>query len=267
MIYIEKFLESLEKDEMISSRTIEFYKKDLKDFKIFLGDKDILDVDEYDIQEYVISLKNKYADNSIIRKITSLKAFYKYLIKKEYLNVSPVKEISTTRKYIKSGEEIKWSEVKAILDICGDSEKEKKDKLIIKLLAETGLKIIDILNLTIKELEKNDYKYFSLKRNGEYVIIELSSELSKEIKDYKENLKICYNDSEDKLFQGVTNQIFKDRFIKYGKKAKLDRIVFPSMIRNKCISEKKEEFLAIDDKEILERTREEYFRIGIGDDI
>lgn len=258
----KEFFSKLEKEDIISRISIEFYKKDILDFEEYFNEKNLLDVTQDDIMIYLEFLKSKYAENSIIRKITSLKLLYKYFIKKEYIINSPVGKISTTRKHIKIGKKIKGYEIKAILDICGESRKEKRDSLIIKLLSETGLKISEILHLEISEVKKNNYKSFTVNRGNEYIITEISIDLSCELKEYVEKL-----DSQvGNIFYDITNQNFKDRFIKYGKKANLEREVLPSMIRNKCISERKKTVLSSKKENRLEEIRKEYLKIGIGDE-
>ncbi|MFA6708078.1 MAG: site-specific integrase [Fusobacterium sp.] len=261
-----EFFYKLENEEIVSKISIEFYKKDILDFEEYLNGKDFLEVTEEDIMIYLKHLKSKYAENSIIRKITSLKSMYKYFVKKDYIGNSPIEKISTTRKHIKIGKKIKGYEIKAILDVCGESRKEKRDSLIIKLLSETGLKISEVLNLEAIRLKKNNYKSFIINRGNEYIIIEISIDLSHELKEYVEKLEIELDSHVDKIFYDITNQNFKDRFIRYGKKANLEREVLPSMIRNKCISERKKEMLNLIKENRLDEIRKEYLKIGIGDE-
>ncbi|MFK4785335.1 tyrosine-type recombinase/integrase [Fusobacterium sp. MFO224] len=266
MKLVNEFFFQLEKEEVVSKVSIDFYKKDILDFFEYLDGKSLLEVTEEDIMVYLEFLKSKYAENSIIRKITSLKSMYKYFIKKEYVSDSPIEKISTTRKNIKVGRKIKGYEIKAILDICGDSRKERRDSLIIKLLSETGLKISEILNLEAIDLKKNNYKSFTVNRGNEYIIIQISLDLSLELREYIEKMEIETGSEVDKIFHDITNQNFKDRFIKYGKKAKLEREVLPSMIRNKCMDERKKEMSGFKKENRLEEIRKEYFKIGIGDE-
>ncbi|WP_427042205.1 hypothetical protein HUW86_02180 [Fusobacterium sp. SB021] len=49
---------------------------------------------------------------------------------------------------------IEFNELKSILDCCGEDEKGKRDKIIIKLLSETGMQITEILNLKFLKWKK-----------------------------------------------------------------------------------------------------------------
>ena len=264
MELVQYFLEEIDREGVISKKTIEFYKSDLEFFEDFLEDVSLDKVTQEELDRYLQYTKDRYSENTVIRKITSLKSFYKFLLKKEIIKESPIDKISTSRKNIKIRDKIEERELKAIIDICPDDFVGERDRIIIKLLASTGLKIVDILGIKLFQLKESDYKSFSLNQRNIFTIIDVYPELAQEIKEFVEKYKI------DSLFifEGVDNQKFKTNFIKYAKLAKIDRNVVPSMIKNRYILEKKkvdtEEEL--DEIELFEKIKKEYLRIGIGDE-
>lgn len=265
MDLIKYFLDEIKKDGLISEKTIEFYRSDLEFFNNFLKIPNLEKITQDELDDYLQYIKEKYSENSVIRKITSLKSFYKFLVKKDIISISPLNKISTSRKDIKIQNNIKESELKAIIDICEDNEIENRDKIIIKLLALTGAKIIDILNINLLKLKETDFKYFPLKQRNIFIMVKIPEELSFEIKEYVEK----YNLNQELLFDGVTNQIFKVNFVKYAKRANLNRNIVPSMIKNKYIYDikKLENENQINEIELFKKIKEEYIKIGIGDDV
>ena len=265
MDLIKYFLDEIKKDGLISEKTIEFYRSDLEFFNNFLKIPDLEKITQDELDDYLQYIKEKYSENSVIRKITSLKSFYKFLVKKDIISISPLDKISTSRKDIKIQNNIKESELKTIIDICEDNEIENRDKIIIKLLALTGAKIIDILNINLLKLKETDFKYFPLKQRNIFIMIKIPEDLSFEIKEYVEK----YNLNQELLFDGVTNQIFKVNFVKYAKRANLNRNIVPSMIKNKYIYDikKLENENQMNEIELFKKIKEEYMKIGIGDDI
>ena len=261
---VQYFLEEIDKEGIISKKTIEFYKSDLEFFEDFLEDISLDKVTQEELDRYLQYIKDRYSENTVIRKITSLKSFYKFLLKKEIIKESPIDKISTSRKNIKIRDKIEERELKAIIDICPDDFIGERDRIIIKLLASTGLKIVDILGIKLFQLKESDYKSFSLNQRNIFTIIDVYPELAQEIKEFVEKYKI----NSLFIFEGVDNQKFKTNFIKYAKLAKIDRNVVPSMIKNRYILEKKkvdtEEEL--DEIELFEKIKKEYLRIGIGDE-
>ena len=92
-LYVEKGL---------SKNTIEAYSNDLNNFLSWLNKLDIQDyknISEVLINEYVAYLfKNGLKSSSVNRKISSLKSFYLFLIKKKVISSSPLSEIITPKK-------------------------------------------------------------------------------------------------------------------------------------------------------------------------
>lgn len=264
MDLVKYFLEEIDREGVISKKTIEFYKSDLEFFENFLEDISLDKVSQEDLDRYLQYIKDKYSENTVIRKITSLKSFYKFLLKKEIIKNSPIDKISTSRKNIKIRDKIEERELKAIIDICSDDFAGERDRIIIKLLASTGLKIVDILGIKLFQLKESEYKSFSLNQRNVLTIIDIYQELAEEIKEFVEKYQI------DSLFifEGLDNQKFKTNFIKYAKLAKIDRNVVPSMIKNRYISEKKKIAVEeeLDEIELFEKIKKEYLRIGIGDE-
>lgn len=269
MDLLEKFLEASREKETISEISLNMYKKDITDFKNFLKDKEYEDILNTDIGNYIKFMETKYQENSIIRKISSIKIFYKFLLKKGIVEVSPAEDIVMSRKFVKSGEKIELNELRDILNSCGEDEKGRRDKIIIKLLSETGVQITDILNLRISQMENNDYKSFTIENGSEYIIVEISDESAVELKEYVTRYRnnIVKDSYDDKIFCDLSRQNFRARFMAYGKKAGIEREVLPSMIKNRCQYERKEYHHEKKNKpELIDKIREEYFRIGIGDD-
>ena len=70
------------------------------------------------------------------------------------------------------------------------------------------------------------------------------------------------------IFEELDNQKFKTNFLKYVKKANLDRNIVPSMIKNRCNYEREKinNYHNLDEIEIFDEIKREYFAIGIGDE-
>ena len=265
---LEEFLKVSQEKQTVSEISLNMYKRDIIDFKEFLGNKSYEEADKEDVANYIKFMEKKYLENSIIRKVSSIKSFYKFLLKIGKIENSPAEMINMSRKEKKTSErKIELNELKSILDCCENNDKGKRDKVIINLLAETGMQITEILNLKISEMEEKDYKSFIVKTGNEYIVVELSDEISRELKEYviKNRNNIVKDSYDDKIFCDLSRQNFRARFIKYAERAGLERGVLPHMIKNRCQYERHEAPYEKKD-EVLKKIKEEYFRIGIGDD-
>lgn len=264
MNLISDFIEFKSSSQGIKKETLNTYKKDIEEFQEFIN-KDFLYIEEKDILKYIEKLKKNYSKNSVVRKISSLRIFFKYLFKNNFIDLIPTTKINLDKSKEIKNEILENWEINALLDIKNESEKDIRDKLLIRILIKTNLTINETLKIKISKLEFLSYKYISIEGNEN--IIEIDMELGKRIKNYveKERKKIGENLNSDLLFSGLTRQNFRSRIINLGKRANLDRIISTNMIRNN-IKEKNIKQENISKEKINEIIRKKYFEIGIGDD-
>lgn len=263
MDFIEEFLQKTKADGKINSSTLVIYRKDIEDFDGFIVGKELIDVETIDVVKYIEELKKKYSDMSVYRKISSLKSFYKYLLKAKIIDETPIKGIELSNRVKRTTQALEKWELKKILDVCNESYEERRDSLVIRLLYETGLKIGDILNLDRENLEKYEYKMINLYSSTKIVTERVSEKLAEDLKKFSEESSVKMYTNNNKIFSGLTRESFRVRFINYGKRAELDRDISPNMIKKIIVEEKTrdEEGLSF-----LDKIREQYMRIGIGDD-
>lgn len=263
MDFINEFLKNAKENGKINSSTLEIYRKDIEDFDGFIVGKDLIDVETQDIVNYIEELKKKYSDMSIYRKISSLKSFYKYLLKSKIIDINPIKDIELPNRVKKVTEPLERWEIKRILDVCNESYEERRDTLVIRLLYETGFKIGDILNLEKDNLEKYDYRIVNIRSASKILNQKISEKLAKDLKEFAEKLLPNMYTNRNKIFQELTREGFRVRFINYGKRAKLERDISPNMIRKTIVEEKTKDEEGLS---LIDKIREQYMKIGIGDD-
>ena len=150
-LYIEKGL---------SQNTVKSYKKDIDSFLSWsyeLDNLNFINFQEAEINNYISFLfESKLKSSSVNRKISSLKALYLYLIKKNIINNSPVSEIVAPKqeKYLPiSMSEDEVDKLLASPDLS--IEIEVRDKAMIEMLYATGMRISELLNLKIIDMDIN----------------------------------------------------------------------------------------------------------------
>ena len=148
-LYVEKGL---------SKNTIEAYSNDLNNFLSWLNKLDIQDyknISEALINEYVAYLfKNGLKSSSVNRKISSLKSFYLFLIKKKVISSSPLSEIITPKKQQYLPSSMSEDEVERLLQSPNiELDIETRDKAMIEMLYATGMRISELINLKITDID------------------------------------------------------------------------------------------------------------------
>lgn len=174
----ESFKDYLQKEKKYSLHTVTAYSNDLSDFEAFLKqdfDQDSLeDVNYSQIRSWIVSLVDAGISNtSVNRKISSLKSFYKFLLKIKRIQVSPLlkhKALKTPKKL-----EIPFSEKELdnVLNyiVYPEGFEGMRDKLIIDLFYTTGIRRAELIGLKVAnvDLSKGVLKVLG-KRNKERIL-------------------------------------------------------------------------------------------------
>ena len=175
---IEKFIEYLKIEKNYSVNTLTAYKKDLIEFQVFINenfDKCVIEnVDYKIIRSWIVLLVNKNLSNrSINRKVSSLKSFYKFLVKTETINSSPLIAHSPLKQSKKIQVPFSKDEIGALLDsdFFKSDYKGVLQKTIISFFYFTGVRRIELINLKTSDINMNSYTIrITGKRNKERII-------------------------------------------------------------------------------------------------
>lgn len=236
----ETFISYLEFEKEFSKNTILSYKNDLDDFKEYLEliKKDIYEIDKKDAFNYLIFLsKKKLKPSSLRRKISAIRSFYKFLIREELILTDPTQDLVFPKNEKKLPQVLTVEEIEKLINVIDNKTlKGKRDRAIVELLYSSGLRVSEIINLKVSDLDfENNYLKCFGKGSKERIVP--FGELAKTyIVDYLEERKKLKIESEflfinkkgEKLLRQHINNILK----RYSKKAKLKKRVHPHMLRH-----------------------------------
>jgi tyrosine recombinase XerC len=146
----EKFLRYLEIEKNSSPHTLLNYRLDLEEFKNFLKDIEIDKVDYLVIRKYLAHLKEKnLTARTIARKLSSLRSFFRFLVKDGYVKSNPTDAISTPKqerslpKFLTEGDMVRLIEAP-----LPDTLKGKRDRAILETFYSTGMRVSELVSLT-----------------------------------------------------------------------------------------------------------------------
>ena len=188
---IEKFIDYLQIEKNYSSNTLSAYKKDLIEFKNFINenfDKYPIEHAEYKaIRLWIVELVNKNLTNrSINRKVSSLKSFYKFLVKTDTIGTSPLLAHSPLKQSKKIQVPFSKEEINSLLD----SDSFKNDfrgvlqKTIITLFYFTGVRRIELINIKESDINMDSSTIRIMGKRSKERIIPMLPKLKKSIVDY-----------------------------------------------------------------------------------
>ena len=192
---INNFIEYLEYEKGYSKKTIISYEKDLELFNIYLKENKITNINNIDyntIRKYLSHLHDKkYESSSISRKISTLRSFFKYNLKEKNIKNNPMTLISNPKKEKKLPKYLNYEEMERLLNSIDTSELEGiRDRLIIELLYSTGIRVSELVNIKIKDINIHEEQIKILGKGNKERIV-LFGEKAKEsirlyLNEYKE---------------------------------------------------------------------------------
>ena len=155
---LRSFFDYLYIEKGLSQNTVQAYETDILSFLNWLTKTpniNYLNLKEDNINKYIAYLfKSKLKSSSVNRKISSLKSLYLYLIKKNILKNSPISEVITPKKEKYLPSSMSEDEVDRLLKSPDTSNKiEKRDKAMIEMLYATGMRISELVNLKLTDVD------------------------------------------------------------------------------------------------------------------
>lgn len=189
----ESFLRYIRYERNLSSHTVLSYNNDLIQFEEFLrqqtGAFDIQSVDVDLVRNWMVALmENGVSPRSVARKISSLRAFFKFLVKQGLLSKTPIYSLSLPKVRKKLPVFVKPDEMDYLIDRVdfGTGYKACRDRLLVTLLYTTGMRRAELIGL--KDEDVNFYTStikVTGKRNKQR-IIPFGEELSRLLSEYRE---------------------------------------------------------------------------------
>ena len=153
---VDEFIKYLRIERNYSKYTLKNYELDINDYINFCSDRnlDIYKVSYNYIKKYLIYMYDKkYKASSISRKISSLRAFYKYLYDKELVNKNIFKYISLPKKEKKLPKYITNEDVDIIFNIPNiNTPIGIRNRLILELLYGTGIRVSELCNIKLEDI-------------------------------------------------------------------------------------------------------------------
>ncbi|MDD3368987.1 MAG: site-specific tyrosine recombinase XerD [Lachnospiraceae bacterium] len=172
---IDTFISYLHNVKKTSTNTELSYHRDLMKVCHFMKEQGITDIHKVtaeSLETYISSLEAKnFAAASISRNIASIKAFYHYLYKEDMIEADVSEELKAPKIEKKIPEIMTQDEVVRLLDQpTGDTPKEIRDKAMLELLYATGIRVTELINLQVKDVNLQMNFILCVDANKERVI-------------------------------------------------------------------------------------------------
>jgi len=233
---IEEFLEYLEHERNFSKHTILNYQKDLDAYSAFLSENNlnIKSASSSDVRKYIQFRSNKgYSTATISRTISCLKSFYKYLVLEKSFKNNPMSLISCPKKENKLPNYLKYQDLEILFDSVDTTSYGQRDILILEMLYSTGIRVSELVNIEIKNINFEEHKILVLGKGNKERYVYYGTKCQKILDDYLKIRKantnyLLVNKHGNKLNERTVRKIIEET----TKKAGINVHVTPHVLRH-----------------------------------
>lgn len=177
-MYREGFFKYLQDEKRYSDHTIKAYKNDLNQFYQYLEDqhssRDVQDITDEKVRAWIVScLRNNISERTINRKISTLKTYFRYLVRMGHLHHDPMAKVYTPRVGRRVPYFVDESHMNLLTDqrLFDDDFYGTRDQLIIEMLYQTGMRLSELISIRDRDIHSGSQQIRILgKRNKERII-------------------------------------------------------------------------------------------------
>ena len=236
---LRSFFNFLIIEKGLSKNTVKAYETDIKGFIKWINKNNkqsLLNIKESSVNRYISYLFSlKLKSSSVNRKISSLKSFYLFLLKKKLIRYSPFSEVISPKqeKYLPAS--MSESEVEKLLNSPDASKDiEQRDKAMIEMLYATGMRISELVNLKITDIDMNRSVIKVMGKGSKERLIPFGESASEALFNY---LKIRKDSSSKEVFisnrgRKITRVAFWQRIKVYLLRENLKISISPHTLRH-----------------------------------
>ncbi|MGN0431690.1 MAG: site-specific tyrosine recombinase XerD [Lachnospiraceae bacterium] len=240
---IESFMSYLHNIKKMSENTRLSYQRDLRKLQSFLKDLEIYDVasvSQTNLNSYVLYLEKQHlAPATISRNIAAIKAFYHFLFKERMVEEDISDGLKAPKIEKKLPDTLTIEEVDRLLEKpSGDSPKERRDKAMLELLYATGIRVSELISLTLSDINLK-MGFVICRDNNRERVIPFGNKARKAVMEYLETARgaLLRDDGQEVLFVNcsgtpMSRQGFWKLVKYYADKAGIEKEITPHTLRH-----------------------------------
>ena len=185
-----RFIRYIETEKRYSTHTVSAYRRDLEQFGSYLIN--IYELDDMTkatgdmVRSFVVSLKNEGLENrSINRKISSLRAFYKFCLREKVIKVTPMQSVKSLRRPKELAKFVPEQDMDKVEFPEGDDFKERRDELVFEMLYQIGMRQAELRGLKDSDVGEDTLLIKVHGKRNKERLIPVSRELVEMVVRYK----------------------------------------------------------------------------------
>lgn len=248
------FKDYLENEKHYSKHTVKAYINDLLSFEDYINenyeDLKLSEVDHYQVRSWIANLSSQpLAHKSINRKLSTLKSFYKYLIKIGDIETSPMLKLKSLKTPKNLSTPFSIDEVNKALDSLEINDFiSARNKLVIEMFYATGMRRAELISLKTNDIDLSKQQIKITGKRNKQRIIPLFDKICDQIEEYLKfkceksliNNYLFVTEKDKVLYPSLIYKIVNDLFSQFSNKSKTSphilRHTFATHLLNKGAS-------------------------------
>lgn len=238
---LKEFMDYLKNTKKRTQNTTDSYKRDISGMYEYMrrnGTSDLDRVTHTNINSYILYMeKEGKSPATITRSISSMKAFFHFLLLRGYIKGEPTELVTPPRIERKEREQSPKEIIdRLILSIRGDDAAALRDIAMILLMTDTGMRVGEITGILISDINLN-MGYIHCRNSGTEKTYTISPNVKRALEIYINNGRSCLLKEESQYlflsYRGkkLTRQGFWKKLKEYGKKAGVEEQISPETLR------------------------------------
>lgn len=187
---IEAFLDYLRFERNYSEHTVVAYETDLRQFGDFLksvGEElDYTNVDADLIRSWVVTLMDSSKSTSVNRKLSSLRSFYRFLMKRGKTTVNPLAKITGPKNSKPLPTFLRENDMDRLLDEIsyGEGFEAVRDRMILETFYATGMRLSELVGLNDADVDFSAMQMKVTGKRNKQRLIPFAGELAADLREY-----------------------------------------------------------------------------------
>ena len=239
---IEAFTDYLSVIRGRAENTVQAYGRDLREFLRFAGEKRGVErpeaIQKADVRAWLFHLHGRNQNVSLARKLSTLRTFFRYLIREGRLKANPALGVSSPRLPKKQPAFLSVDEAFALMVAPGQDDPDaRRDRAALELLYSSGLRIGELVGLDVNDLDLEQCLVRVTGKGGRQRILPVGSKAMSALRDYLRVRLSAADPAEPALFLGrrggrLNDRVFRRRFEGYILKLGLATGLSPHALRH-----------------------------------
>lgn len=218
---VPKFLEYLSVEKKYSFKTVQSYERDLKDFLQYYQSQNhsenLHNASKADVRNFLMYLSStKLTERTINRKLSALKSYYKYLLKIKELNHSPMVGFESLKQNNQLHLPFSEEELKFLFEtstIFPDSFEGRRDRLVLELFYQTGMRRAELINLKLSSVDFNQKNIKIIGKGNKARLLPIGDKLLKMLNAYILERVELFDTERVELFLTKRGKPFYDKLV------------------------------------------------------